>query len=83
MFEVGGPTDGKLVKLAESADTLAKILVYIYPDSIPEFELNFPECLDVIRTLHKYQVGSVDSFPCGLMCEQTVNKLSLLESPRT
>lgn len=56
MLEIGEPEGGKEVHLTESADTLEKALIYIYPRSLPEFKLELPECLVVIRALHKYEV---------------------------
>lgn len=58
MFEVGRPSEGKAeVNLTESADTLEAVLVYIYPRSLTAFRLSFPDCLVVIKALHKYEVG--------------------------
>lgn len=60
MLEIGRPTEGKEVNLTESTEILEEVLVYIYPDPVPEIELEFPESLAVIRTLHKYQVSPGD-----------------------
>lgn len=67
MLEIGRPLEGQEVRLTESADTLEKALLYIYPRAVPEFELKFPECLVVMKALHKYEVryNSYHQFRCS------------------
>lgn len=57
MLEIGDPSgSAKEVNLMESAETLEKLLVYVYPRSLEELKLEFPGCLRVIDALSKYEV---------------------------
>ena len=59
MFDLGDRTSEEAeaeVKLVETGVDLEWVLRYSHLTRVPQFVLNFPACLSIIKALHKYEV---------------------------